>query len=128
MIRWYNHAFLLQNISTQSLITKSFNQNSCFFINIELRRLHRRFNHFSIQRLQTILDQSNHDVNFQAIEAFIKYCRHCQFYENFSNRFSFRLKNNIEFNFNVIINSFYIEVKFEVNKSILHLMNKAIRF
>ncbi len=43
MIRRYDHAFLFWNILAQSLITKSFNQNSCFFIEIELRRFHRRF-------------------------------------------------------------------------------------
>ncbi len=37
MIRRYDHAFLLRNIFAQSLIEKSFVQNSCFFIEIELR-------------------------------------------------------------------------------------------
>jgi hypothetical protein len=36
--------------------------------------------------------------------------------------------DDIEFNFNIIINIFYIEIKFEINKSILDLMNEAIRF
>ncbi len=128
MIRRYDHAFLFWNISTQSLIAKSFDQNSCFFIDIELRRLHRRFDHFSTRRLQAILDRSDHDVNFQAIKYFIKYCCHCQLHEKFLSRFSFTLKDDIEFNFNIIVNIFYIEVKLEVNKSILHLMNEATRF
>jgi hypothetical protein len=128
MIRRYNHAFLLWNIFAQFLIAKSFDQNSCFFTKIELRHFHRRFDHFSIRRLQAIFDRSNHDVNSQAIEYFIKYCHHCQFHEKFSSRFSFTLKDDIEFNFNIIVNILYIEVKLEVNKSILHLMNKATRF
>jgi hypothetical protein len=128
MIRWYDHAFFLWNISTHSLIAKFLDQNFCFFIDIELRRFHRRFDHFSIQRLQTIFDRSNHDVNSQAIEYFIKYCHHCQLHEKSSNRFSFTLKNDIEFNFNIIINIFYIEVRFEINKSILHLLNETTRF
>jgi hypothetical protein len=40
MIRRYDHVFLLWNISAQSLIAKSLDQNSCFLIEIELRRLH----------------------------------------------------------------------------------------
>jgi hypothetical protein len=48
MIRRYDHAFLLWKISAQSLITKSFDQNPCFFIDIELRRFHQRFDHSSI--------------------------------------------------------------------------------
>jgi hypothetical protein len=128
MIRRYDHAFFLWNISAQSLIVEFFDHNFCFFIYIELRRFYRRFDHFSIQRLQAILDRSNHDVNSQAIEYFIKYCHHCQLHEKFSNRFSFTLKDDIEFNFNIIVNIFYIEVKHEINKSILHLMNEATRF
>jgi hypothetical protein len=128
MIRRYDHAFLLWNISAQSLIAKSFDQNSCFFIEIELRRLHRRFDHFSIRRLQAIFDRFDHEINSQTIEYFIKYCHHCQIHEKFSSRFSFTLKNDLEFNFNVIVNILYLKIKSDVNKSILHVMNETIRF
>jgi hypothetical protein len=128
MIRRYDHAFLLWKISAQSLITKSFDQNSCFFIGIELRRLYRRFDHFSTRRLQAILDRSDHEINFQTIEYFIKYCHHCQIHEKSSSRFSFTLKNDLEFNFNIIVNILYLKIKFDVNKSILHVMNETIRF
>jgi hypothetical protein len=63
MIRRYDHAFLLWNISAQSLIAEFLDQNSCFLFEIELRRFHRRFDHFSTQRLQAIFDRSDHDVN-----------------------------------------------------------------
>jgi hypothetical protein len=128
MIRRYDHAFFLWNIFAQSLITESLDQNFCFLIEIELRRLHRRFDHFSTQRLQAILDRSDHEINSQAIEYFIKFCHHCQVHEKFSNRFSFTLKDDLEFNFNVIVNIFYLEIKTDVNKSILHVMNEATRF
>jgi hypothetical protein len=128
MIRRYDHAFLLWNILAQSSITKSFDQNSCFFIEIELRRLHRRFDHSSTRRLQAILDRSDHEINFQAIEYFIKFCYHCQIHEKFSNRFNFTLKDDLEFNFNVIVDIFYLEIKTDVNKSILHVVNETTRF
>jgi hypothetical protein len=128
MIRRYDHAFLLWKISAQSLIAKFLDQNSCFLIEIELRRLHRRFDHFSIRRLQAILDRSDHEINSQAIEYFIKYCHHCQIHEKSSNRFSFTLKNDLEFNFNIIVNILYLEIKSDVNKSILHVVNETIRF
>jgi hypothetical protein len=128
IIRRYDHAFLLWDISAQSLIMKSFDQNSCFLIEIELRRLHRRFDHFSTRRLQAILDRFDHEINSRAIEYFIKYCHHCQIHKKFSNRFSFTLKNDLEFNFNVIVNILYLEIKSDVNKSILHVMNETIRF
>jgi hypothetical protein len=128
MIRRYDHAFFFWNIFAQSLITKSLDQNSCFFIEIELRRFHRRFDHFSIRRLQAILDRSDHETNSQAIEYFIKFCHHCQVHEKSSNRFNFTLKDDLEFNFNVIVNIFYLKIKTDVNKSILHVMNETTRF
>jgi hypothetical protein len=110
------------------LIAKFLDQNSCFFIEIELRCLYRRFDHFSTRRLQAILDRSDHEINFSTIEHFIKFCHHCQIHEKFSNEFNFTLKDDLEFNFNVIVNILYLEVKFNVNKSILHVMNETIRF
>jgi hypothetical protein len=128
MILRYDHAFLLWNISAQSLIAKFFDQNSCFLIEIELRRFHRRFDHFSTRRLQTILARFHHEINSRAIEYFIKYCHHCQIHEKSSSRFSFTLKNDFEFNFNVIVNILYLKIKSDVNNSILHVMNEATRF
>jgi hypothetical protein len=78
--------------------------------------------------VQAILDRSDHEINSQAIEYLIKYCHHCQIHEKFSNRFSFTLKDDLEFNFNVIVDILYLEVKSDVNKSILHIMNETIRF
>jgi hypothetical protein len=128
MIRRYDHAFLFWNIFAQSLITESLDQNSCFLIEIELRRLHRRFDHSSIRRLQAILDRFDHEINSQAIEYFIKFCHHCQVHEKSSNRFNFTLKDDFEFNFNVIVDIFYLKIKTDVNKSILHVVNETTRF
>ncbi len=93
----------------------------------KLRRLHRHFEHFSIKRLYQILDRSNHNVEFQIIDHFTKFCYHCQVHEKSSNRFSFTLKDDLKFNYNVIVNILYIEIK-NVNKSILHLVNETTRF
>jgi DNA-binding FrmR family transcriptional regulator len=38
------------------------------------------------------------------------------------------LKNDFEFNFNVIVDILYLEIKFDINKSILHVMNETTRF
>ncbi len=93
-----------------------------------MRRFHRRFDHFPTRLLQAILDRFIHETNSQAIEYFIKYCHHCQIYEQSAIQFSFILKDEFEFNFNVIVNIFYLEVKSDVNKSILNVMNETIRF
>jgi hypothetical protein len=128
MIRRYDHAFLLWNILAYFLIVESLNQNSCMLSEIELRRLHRRFEHFSTRRLQAILDRSEHHVDIKMLHYLIKYCHHCQIHDKFSSRFSFTLKNDLEFNFNVIVDILYLEIKSDVNKSILHLMNETTRF
>jgi hypothetical protein len=62
VIRRYEHAFLLWKISNQSLIVEFFDENPCYLIEIELRRLHRRFDHLSARRLHQILDRFEHDV------------------------------------------------------------------
>ena len=54
VIRRYDHAFLLWCTSAYAFAIESFSKNSCFLIIIELRRLYRRFEHFSIFRLHQI--------------------------------------------------------------------------
>jgi hypothetical protein len=51
VIRRYDHAFLLWKIFTYSLIVEFIDENLCLLIEIELRRLHRRFDHLSARRL-----------------------------------------------------------------------------
>ncbi len=55
MIRRYEHAFLLWKVVTYLLITEFIDENSCLLTEIELRRLHRRFEHLSARRLYEIL-------------------------------------------------------------------------
>jgi hypothetical protein len=131
VIRRYDHAFLLWKIFTYSLIAEFIDENSCLLNEIELRCLHRRFDHLSARRLYEILTRSDHDnVESRVIEHFNKYCNHYQMHEKFSERFSFSIKNSdSEFNFNILMNILYIEIKIEdENKFVLHLMNKATRF
>jgi hypothetical protein len=125
-----DHAFLLRKIFTYSLIAESTDENSCLLIEIELRRLHRRFDHFSARRLYKILTRSDHDnVESRVIEHLNKYCHHCQMHDKSSNRFSLSIRNeDVEFNFNILINILYIETKSDENKPVLHLINKATRF
>jgi hypothetical protein len=131
VIRRYGHAFLLWKIFTHSLIAEFIDENPCLLIEIELRRLHRRFGHLSARRLYEILTRSDHDnVESRVIEHLNKYCHHCQMHEKSSERFSFSIRDSDpEFNFNILMNILYIEIKPEgENKSVLHLVNEAIRF
>jgi hypothetical protein len=129
VIRRYGHAFLLWKIFTYSLIAEFIDENSCLLIEIELRRLHRRFDHLSARRLYEILTRSDHDnVESRIIEHFNKYCHHCQLHEKSSERFSFSIRDDAEFNFNILVNILYIEAKSNKNKLVLHLMNEITRF
>jgi hypothetical protein len=125
IIRRYEHAFLLWKIlnQCQSLIVEFLNENSCYLIEIELRRLHRRFDHFSARRLHQILERARHDdVDHHFVEHLIKFCHHCQMHEKSLDRFIFLIRNEeIQFNFNILMNILYIECR-NKNKSVLHLI------
>jgi hypothetical protein len=129
--RRYDHAFLLWKIFTYSLIAEFIDENSCLLIEIELRRLHRRFDHSSARRLYEIFMRSDHIiVEFRAIKQLNKYCHHCQVHEKSSSRFSFSIRDaDVEFILNILMNILYIETKIEdETKFVLHIVNEATRF
>ncbi len=109
VIRRYEHAFLLWKMLIHSLILEFIEKNSCLLIEIELRRLHRRFDHSSARRLHEILHRSEHDdVEFHAIEHLIKFCHHCQLHDKSFDRFTFSIRNeDDQFNYNIVINILY---------------------
>lgn len=123
VIRRYGHAFLPWYTSAYSFITESFMRNPYYLTDIELPYLHRRFGHPSVRRLKQVLEQSGHKVDLHVLEHLTKYCEHCQKHERSPGRFSFTIKDDIEFNYNVIADILYIE-----GKSVLHLVDKATRF
>ena len=90
---------------------------------IELRRLHRRFGHPSVCCLQQVLERSGHDVELPALEHFTKYYKHCQKHGKSPGRFSFTLKNDIDFNFNIIVDILYID-----GKLVLYIVDESTRF
>ena len=102
----YEHAFLLWNIPTYVFISESIIQHLCFFTEIEIRRLHRRFGHLLVQRLYQILDRADHEVNQRIIQWLTKYCYHCQKHGRFSDRFNFTIKSDMNFNFHIIVDIF----------------------
>jgi hypothetical protein len=112
----------------QSLILEFSEKKSCLLIEIELRRLHRRFDHFSARCLYKILKRFDHEIESRAIKHLIKFCYHCQMQLKFFDRFTFSIKNeNIQFNYSIMINILWIKHKLD-NKSVLHIKNETIRF
>ncbi len=125
MIRRFDHDFLLWKNSyfLHSYIAQSFNSNLCYLTDVELRQLHRRFDHSSILKLQILLERSDHDVEKSVIEKLTKFCTFCQKYAKSSERFKFTLKDEINFNYSVIVDVMYI-----AHSLILHVVDDATRF
>jgi hypothetical protein len=110
VIRRHGHAFLLWKMLIQFLILEFIEKNSCLLIEIELRRLHRRFDHLSACRLYEILERFDHEIEHRAIEHLIKFCHHCQMYEKFSDRFIFSIRDeDIQFNYSIVIEILYMK-------------------
>src|SRR5271167_2038900 len=61
VVRRFGHAFLLCNSSLHSFLLESLELNPCYLTEVELQRLHRRFGHPSVERLQRVLDRAGHD-------------------------------------------------------------------
>ena len=63
VVRRYDHVFLLWHIFAYHVVVEFFVSDLCFLIEIELRRFHRRFDHFSICRLYQILQQTQQKID-----------------------------------------------------------------
>jgi hypothetical protein len=123
LVRRFGHCFLLWNAPLQTAITESFNYYPCLLTDVELQRLHRRFGHPSVARLQRILDRAGHEVDHQALQHITKYCEHCQRHDKSPGRFKFNLRDDINFNYSIIIDVFYIE-----GKPVLHVVDEGTRY
>ncbi|KHJ32289.1 hypothetical protein EV44_g3486 [Erysiphe necator] len=123
-IRRFGHPFLLWKISAQSIIQESLLAPESFLTEIELRCLHRRFGHPSVNSLKSILERSGHDdINRAKLEQLTKFCHHCQKHGKSPGRFRFNIKDEINFNYTIVIDIMYIE-----GKEMLHVIDEATRF
>jgi len=85
--------------------------------------LHRRFGHSLVRKLYALLKRLGHNINKEMIKKLTKYCRHCQKHGKSLYRFKFKLPDNLDFNYIVFVDIFYIN-----GKPVLHVVNKAIGF
>jgi hypothetical protein len=107
----------------QIYVNQFFDLNSCYLIETELRQLHKRFDHSSIRKLHDLLERAKHEIEKSALKKLSKFCIFCQKHEKSSERFKFILKDDVNFNYSMIVNVMYIE-----NNSILHVVDEATRF
>lgn len=114
--RW-GHAFLSWSPMTH-----------CHFTEHELRTMHRRFGHPSVQKLANVIAQATGDnVNPDIMNKLNHIRRHCQFCQKFGGppqRFKFTLRD-MDLSFN---HSIYCDV-FTINGTpVLHVVDEATRF
>ncbi len=119
----FDHEFLLWKNFMQTYVNQFFDLNSCYLIETELRQLHKRFDHSSIKKLHDLLKRFDHEIEKSVLEKLIKFCIFCQKHEKSSERFRFILRNDVNFNFFIIVNIMYVE-----NSFILHVIDEATRF
>lgn len=123
--RRFGHPFLLWECSLNAYVTESFACNPCYLTETELRQLHRRFGHPSAMKLRRLLERSGHgnNLNKEMLDRLSKYCSHCQKHGKSSGRFRFTLRDDVEFNYSIIVDVMYID-----NSLILHVVDEATRF
>jgi hypothetical protein len=107
----------------QTYVNQSFDLNLCYLTESELRQLHKRFDHSFIRKLHDLLERANHEMKKSILKKLSKFCIFCQKHEKSSERFKFILRNDVNFNFSIIMNIMYIE-----NNLILHVVDVATRF
>ena len=105
------------------IIIKLFIQNLCFFTETKLFRFNCYFKHLFIQHLQQVLEQSSYKVELYTLKYFNKYCKYYQKQKKSPDKFKFIIKNDIDFNYNIIVDILYIESKLK-----LHIIDKTTCF
>ena len=123
IIRRYGHAFFAWYIFIFNITIEFFDHNFCFLTDVKFRRLHCCFDYSFVRRLQHVFKRSDHEFEIKALKHLIKYCEHCQKHEKSFDRFNFIIKNDVDFNYNIIVNILYIN-----SKSILHIIDNIICF
>ena len=123
VVRQFGHLFLLWDKFLHSFLQQSLQQNECFLTETEIRRLHKRFGHPSVQRLQRVLERAGHDIDSDVLQHLTKFCKHCQKHGKSPGRFRFTLRDDVEFNYSIFIDIMYID-----GQPLLHIVDEGTRF
>jgi len=117
IVRKWGHPWMLLHEKEQAIAW-------CHLTEPELRRLHRRFGHPSVRKLHNMLVRAGHvDANVRTIERIVKFCQYCQLHEKSPGRFKFSLKDDIDFNYRVFIDVFYLD-----GQPVLQAVDEATSF
>jgi hypothetical protein len=95
-----------------------------FLTEVELRRLHRRFGHPATERLYKLLQRAGHaDASEHTLREIKRFCHHCQAHDPAPRRFKFTLKDDREFNHEILVDVMYLD-----GKPVLHVIDSATSF
>ncbi len=119
----FAHLLLFWDESLHSFMENSLNNNLCFSTDTELRQLHHCFRHISESKLHKVLEHAGHKTNKKIIDNLKKYWTHCQKHGKSPSRFKFTLKEDVNFNYSILVDIMYID-----GDPILHFVDKATRF
>ncbi|KAI1001275.1 hypothetical protein K3495_g6924 [Podosphaera aphanis] len=100
-----------------------------FLTQRDLKRLHCRFGHPSVDWLHRILKNADHEDSetkklLNRITEHCRYCRYCQMHGPAPQRFKFKIKDDFNFNFAIIIDIIYLDG----NTPVLHVVDEATRY
>ena len=70
-----------------------------------------------------MLERVGHDVNRGTLKYLTKYCEHCQKHGRSPGRFRFNLKDDVDFNYSIIVDIFYI-----TEKPMLYVVDEGTRY
>ena len=120
VVRKFGHPFLTWE---ESPVNQQNPLYDCFLTDVELRRLHRRFGHPSVNRLRRVLERAGHEVDSAILNHLTKVCHHCQKHGKSPGRFRFTLRDDVEFNYCIIVDIMYIS-----GKPLIHVVDEATRY
>ncbi|XP_044721706.1 GAG-pre-integrase domain-containing protein [Hirsutella rhossiliensis] len=101
VIRKWGHPWFLLPKTNEAAIA--------FLTESEIRTLHRRFGHPAVPRLHNLLRQAGHnDVTIDILENISRFCHHCQMHSQAPRRFKFTLKDDQEFNYEIVADVLYL--------------------
>jgi len=116
IVRKWGHPWMLLHYAEQAIAWNHLTES-------QLRQLHRRFGHPSVRRLATVLQRAGHEIELKAIQHLTKYCHQCQMHAKSPGRFKFILKEDHNFNFEIIVDIMYLE-----GRPVLHVVDESTSF
>jgi len=117
VVRRWGHPWLLIDEPERSIAW-------CHLTETELRQLHRRFGHPAADRLYKILTRAGYDdIDRTTVTKLTKFCHQCQMHSNAPGRFKFTLRDDMEFNYQILADIMFLD-----EKPVLHIIDTATSF